>query len=225
MQEIVSFSIKVKKQFPEIVEAVKEYFDSDDWRITEEDENNKLNNPDSYAEKERYAHWKEDVIYNRQNSEIYNWGENWKMYSFEYERIEDLSEYISEKVPDSEFTGNREYYNSYSGTCEREEFSYKNGKLEVIDKSPRIAFEEELTKVEIDNGNKAKNIARIKELIAPLGDEQIEDLCSDLCVEREGDLVEDIYRTMFEDAIAWEEPIETKIDEMQEYIEDMKNEH
>lgn len=129
MREEVSFEIIVEKKYPEVKKAVEEYFNQEEWRVTEEDVRDKDKYPDSYGEKKRYAEWAEDVVYDSSLSKIYNYGKGSYMIYDDYSMLEDLPEYISEHVPDSEFKGSRDYYNSYAGPGPSESFSYKNGKL------------------------------------------------------------------------------------------------
>lgn len=136
MQEIVSFSIKVKKRYPEVVAAVKKFFESDEWRITEEDEKNKEKNKYNYQDKQRFAGWKEDVKYDLAKSMIYNDGEGWKMYQEDYYVVSKLVSFIIENVPDSDFFGKSEYYYGDVGTIYSGDFTYKKEKLEENDTSP-----------------------------------------------------------------------------------------
>ena len=73
---------------------------------------------------------------------------------------------------------------------------------------------------EILEDNKTANIKKIRELTESLTEEQVSYLCEDFLIEKTGDLVEDIYRVLMQDAIDWQEPIEAKTSIMEEYIQD-----
>lgn len=114
---------------------MKKFFESDDWRITEEDEKNKKKNKYSYQDKQRFAGWKEGVKYDLAKSMIYNYGEGWKMYQDDYYVVSELVSYIVENVPDSEFSGEKKYYCGAVGTIYSGDFTYKKGNLEENDTS------------------------------------------------------------------------------------------
>lgn len=133
MANSISFEVIAKKKYPEVCDAVKEYFNTQKEEMDSIEKNNGL-------EYNLFEAWMEKVEMDPKAQSIYRY----ELYGYPcedlYSMMCDFAEFISKKVPDSEFEGRVDFFEGYNSVSADFNFSYKKKKLTEDYQSVSDAF-------------------------------------------------------------------------------------